>query len=58
MKSLKQWKWAIDFSQSIGQIDADIPPILFFSREEARNFNKKTFPKGKVVAIKITKVSK
>ena len=61
LRSIKQYKndnplmlytWMIDFSNSIGQKEAKIAPLLFTSRSAARKHNSSSFPKGKVVKIK------
>lgn len=53
MKSLKDFQWAIDYSNAVGQKDAVIPPQIFLSRSHARKANAKFFPKGRICKIVI-----
>lgn len=58
MNKLSDWKWAIEFSGSVGQKDAKIPPMLFESRSIARRMNNLMIPKGRVVAVVIKEIKR
>lgn len=53
MKTLSDWKWAIDYSRVLDKAS----PEFFTSREKAQKANK-NFPKGRVVKVKITILKK
>jgi len=43
---LSDWKWCVDYSNSVGQKDAKIPPIFFETREDARDYAYHYLPEG------------
>lgn len=51
MNTLKQYQWAIDYTESIGQKDAYIKPVLFTSKSAARKHNLQHMPQGVVRKI-------
>lgn len=51
MNNLKQYEWAIDYSQSTGQKHATIRPEMFKTKEEAESFNMEHSPKGKITKV-------
>lgn len=53
MNKLSDWKWAIDYSKSVGQEDEKLAPIFFSSRAKAQEWNRSMYPNGRVLAVVI-----
>lgn len=58
MPKLSDWKWCVDYSNSVGQKDAKIAPLFFKSREAARSHNYEYVMKGRVVAVVIKEIKR